>query len=151
MYSHAPPGYDCPFCVIASGGRQPEPWTGPDDIVLANDHVTAFISAAWFGRNHGHVMVIPNRHIENIYDLDFETGAHVQDAARRIAIGLMASYGCEGTSTRQHNGPAGYQEVWHYHLHVFPRWTGDDLYGQSRRIYTSDERRPYVEKLRAVL
>ncbi|MEP7294527.1 MAG: diadenosine tetraphosphate hydrolase, partial [Chloroflexota bacterium] len=53
-------------------------------------------------------------------------------------------------STRQHNEPAGYQEVWHYHLHVFPRYAHDYLYDLTfqRRLTTLEERRPYAEKLK---
>src|SRR2546421_613310 len=69
------------------------------------------------------------------------------------ALAMKTAYGCEGPSFRQHNEPAGYQEVWHYHLHVFPRYHGDDLYMRSkeRRWVTPAERAPYAEKLRAVL
>jgi histidine triad (HIT) family protein len=54
---------------------------------------------------------------------------------KRIALALRTTYGCNGTSFRQRNEPAGGQEVWHYHLHVFARYLGDDLYGrhQERR------------------
>ena len=76
--------------------------------------------------------------------------AAVQIAGKRIALALRTAYGCEGTSFRQHNEPAGGQEVWHYHLHVFPRYLGDDLYGRNRerRLTTPMEREPYAQKLR---
>jgi len=41
--------------------------------------------------------------------------------------------------------------VWHYHLHVFPRYADDDLYGSDARLTSPEERRPYVESLRAAL
>jgi histidine triad (HIT) family protein len=41
---------------------------------------------------------------------------------------LRRAYACDGTSLRQHNEPAGNQDVWHHHVHVFPRFTGDELY-----------------------
>jgi histidine triad (HIT) family protein len=53
---------------------------------------------------------------------------------------MKAAYGCDGTSTRQHNEPAGHQEVWHYHLHVFPRFMGDGLYA-SRKARVDEARR----------
>ena len=69
--------------------------------------------------------------------------------SRRIAIALKRSYACDGVSTRQHNEPVGYQEVWHYHVHVFPRYEGDNLYGSPRRNSTPEERQPYAASLRA--
>jgi histidine triad (HIT) family protein len=64
---------------------------------------------------------------------------------------MKRAYGCDGTSVRQHNEPAGDQDVWHYHLHVFPRYAGDDLYRSSARLTHPEERWPYADRLRAVL
>jgi len=60
-------------------------------------------------------------------------------------------YKCDGVSTRQHNEPAGGQEVWHYHLHVFPRYEGDNLYKSSaiRDFIPLEKRVVYAERLRA--
>ena len=60
---------------------------------------------------------------------------------------MKAAFSCDGVSTRQHNEPAGYQEVWHYHLHVFPRYGADELYRSSARRTTVDERAPYAASL----
>lgn len=149
--SHQPDGYVCPFCRIVSGGG--DTLSDQADIVLRTEAVTAFIAAAWWPENAGHVLVIPNAHHENIYDIPDEALAAVQVAGKRIAVALKVTYGCDGTSFRQHNETAGYQDVWHYHLHVFPRYHGDDLYLRSgqKRFTTPDERAPYAEKLRAAL
>jgi histidine triad (HIT) family protein len=58
-------------------------------------------------------------------------------------------YDCDGVSTRQHNEPAGYQDAWHYHVHVFPRYEGDYLYN-TRHLplpATAEERAPYARRL----
>lgn len=151
MFSHAPAGYDCPFCRIVHGGSNIPPYTTQHDVIYATDHVTAFLSAHWWPQNPGHAIVVPNAHIENIYSLTPDLAAHVHEAARQIAIAFKWVYDCDGISTRQHNEPGGYQEVWHYHLHVFPRFTGDQLYERTHeyRLTTPEERLPYAEKLRA--
>jgi histidine triad (HIT) family protein len=64
---------------------------------------------------------------------------------------MKAVFGCDGISTRQHNEPGAMQEVWHYHLHVFPRWEGDDLYGSTARLSAPDERVPYASALRQAI
>jgi len=149
MYSHAPENYDCPFCRIVRGNPL-DGYTLQEDVVYYDDYVTAFISLHWWQNNPGHVLVIPNRHIENIYDLTPEIAVYVQECARQVALAFKEAYGCDGTSTRQHNEPAGYQDVWHYHLHVFPRYYDDQLYelSHTKRRTTSEERRPYAEKLK---
>ncbi len=93
---------------------------------------------------------MPNRHIENIYGLTPEIAGHVHERARQIALAMMNAYRCDGISTRQHNELAGYQEVWRYHLQVFPRYAGDRLYDltHEHRTTTPEERLPYAERLR---
>lgn len=147
MHNHQPPDYTCPFCGIVQGRY--DAWTVAEDVVYRDTMVTAFISAAWWPNNAGHVLIIPNQHHENIYDLPLEAATAIHRVAHEIAIAFMEVYDASGTSTRQHNGPDGNQEVWHYHLHVFPRYAGDKLYGSTRWLPTPDERRPYADKLRA--
>jgi histidine triad (HIT) family protein len=120
-------------------------------VVERTESTTAWIGSRWWERNPGHVIVVPNEHIENMYCLPPELAAEVHETARRIAFALKEAYGCQGISTRQHNEPAGYQEVWHYHLHVFPRYDGDKLYGSAWRNTTPEQRRPYAELLRGAL
>jgi histidine triad (HIT) family protein len=68
-----------------------------------------------------------------------------------MAVAIRSTYGCDGISTRQHNEPAGYQDVWHYHVHVFPRYTDDLLYGTKPypAYVTAEQRRPYADRLHA--
>ena len=151
MWSHAPPGYDCPFCRLLRGVETEH--NRLDDIVWQDERTTAFIAPRWWPANHGHAVVIPNEHIENLYAIDEALLGDVYATVKRIAIALKEAYGCDGTSTRQHNEPAGDQEVWHLHVHVFPRYEGDRLYQrhEERRWATPAERAPYAAKLRAAL
>jgi histidine triad (HIT) family protein len=142
---HAPADYECPFCAIVRGDRR------SDEVVLRTPTTTAFMSRRWWANNPGHVLVVPNEHIENMYALPRELAGDVHETARRIALAMKRAYGCAGISTRQHNEPAGNQDVWHYHLHVFPRHEGDDLYGSQYRETEPEERLPYAERLRAAL
>jgi histidine triad (HIT) family protein len=77
----------------------------------------------------------------------------VWDLTQRVAVAMRAAYGCDGISTRQHNEPSGNQDVWHLHVHVFPRWADDRLYEQHRstRWVPADERTPYADRLAAGL
>ena len=65
---------------------------------------------------------------------------------------MKAAYGCPGISTCQHNEPAGGQDVWHFHVHVFPRYLEDNLYLQpSGRLTVAKERCSYAERRVCVL
>lgn len=151
MISHAPPGWDCPFCRTSRGEDEADPWTKRSDVVYHDGDLTAFVSAHFWQNNPGHVLIIPNRHYENLYFMPDDLLGKAAVLSKRVSIAMKEAYGCDGTSTRQHNEPAGNQDVWHYHLHVFPRYTGDDLYRSVAELTTPDQRRPYADRLRAVL
>jgi histidine triad (HIT) family protein len=148
---HAPDGYECPFCAVVGGEPREPPGTQPEDVVLRTATTTAWIAKRWWVNNEGHVLVVPNEHVENMYELPRELAGDVHETARVIALALKRGYGCDGISTRQHNEPHGGQDVWHYHLHVFPRYEGDELYGSPHRETTPAERKPYADRLRAAL
>ncbi|MEU5849747.1 HIT family protein [Saccharopolyspora shandongensis] len=148
MYNHEPPGYSCPFCTLLAGGETPA--NSQRDIVLRTELATALISPRWWPRNLGHVLVIPNAHYENLYDLPREYGHAIHDTVREIALALRAAYRCAGISTRQHNEPVGNQDAWHHHVHVFPRYRDDNLY-ESQPLpgfASGEERWAYADMLR---
>ena len=148
MFNHAPPGYHCPFCHLLSGGDTDA--NAQEDIVRRSTLATALISPRWWPNNRGHALVIPNGHYEHLYELPDAYGHAVHDLVRQIAIAMRTTYGCDGISTRQHNEPAGNQDVWHYHVHVFPRYVDDNLYASRPcpKFTTPEQRRPYVDRLR---
>jgi histidine triad (HIT) family protein len=139
------------FCAFLAG-RESD-WNTRDDIVLQTDAVTAFISPRWWPGIEGNAIVIPNAHVEDLESADDATVTAVFAAARDVARAMRDAYGCDGTSTRQHNGPGAGQEIPHLHVHVFPRHAGDGLYANDLdyRFAPADERRPYAERLRAAL
>jgi histidine triad (HIT) family protein len=149
MYNHAPGDYACPFCQLVNGGETAI--SDQDDIVVRDEFVTAFMAGGGWPNNKGHVLVVPNVHYENVYDLPPELGAPIQQATRSLALAFKATYGCDGVSTRQHNEPHGNQDVWHYHVHVFPRYENDHLYLSRRQNISREERAMYARKLRQQL
>jgi histidine triad (HIT) family protein len=151
MSTHAPPGYECPFCRFAGGAESSN--NALADIVYEEDAVLAFVAPKTWPGNAGNVLVVPRAHHENLYAMPDDLLGRVATVARMIAVAMKSAYACEGTSLRQHNEPAGYQDVWHYHLHVFPRWTDDGLYRRhdESRYVPAEERRAYAARLRAAL
>lgn len=108
---------DCVFCEIVAG-RSPVSAFYEDDLVLglmAKDPVT-----------EGHAMVIPKRHAAYLADLDEVTGRHIWTVTQRTAAALrQAGVRCEGVNLFLADGEAAFQDVFHVHLHVFPRYRGD--------------------------
>lgn len=149
MHNHAPEKYVCPLCQIARG-ETTEKGSQEESVIFRDNLVTIFIAGKWWRSNPGHVIIIPNEHIENIYDMPSDMGHKIFDFSQKLAIALKDAYKCDGVSTRQHNEPAGNQDVFHYHLHIFPRYKGDNLYLSHEDTYwpTQEEKQPYVDKLK---
>jgi histidine triad (HIT) family protein len=96
--------------------------------------------------NSGHLMVVPRRHAAGLADLDEETGAHMFVVAMRLGAAVRESgVRCEGVNLFLADGVAAFQDVFHVHLHVLPRWGGD-----SFRIDADWSSRPERAELDAV-
>lgn len=153
MHNHQPQNYNCPFCLIVNGVENGNVYTKQADIVYKDSDITAFIASHWWPNNLGHVLIIPNDHYENVYDIPDKLLAKVQIFGKKVALGLKDVYKCDGTSFRQHNEEAGNQDVWHYHLHVFPRYDKDNFYvtHKDKRKTEPEERTEYAQKLKNYL
>lgn len=148
MYSHAPENYICPFCSMVEECETISIEESRHAIVYHDDSVTVLVPLHHFADVKGNVILITNRHYENIFDIDHRIGSDILKVIQNIAYAMKTAYGCDGISTRQHNEPAGNQDVWHYHLHIFPRYTGDQLYLGRGARYEQGERLLYANMLR---
>ena len=148
MYNHEPSGYICPFCLVIKGIENKDVLTNQADIVYKDEYVTAFIGAGCWKNNKGNIIIIPNKHFENIYDLPSEYSYRIHDLEKEVSLAFKRIYKCDGVSSRQHNEPCGNQDVWHYHLHVFPRYKNDNLYKTDRELSDSKERAIYAKIIR---
>ncbi|MBI1744341.1 HIT family protein [Candidatus Acetothermia bacterium] len=108
---------DCIFCQILQGRAEAS-------IVYAEEKVTAFMDIQPV--NLGHVLVIPNAHAAYLADLEQDTGAHLFRVAMEVSQAVRgAGVRCEGVNLFLADGEVAGQEVFHVHLHVFPRFKGD--------------------------
>jgi histidine triad (HIT) family protein len=145
MHNHEPDNYTCPFCCIIEQARELMDGT---DVIYQDETVTAFLSLGRWERNPADVLIVPNEHIENLYELPLELAPALQRVTREVAIGLKTVTHCGGVSTRQHNEPAGDQDVWHYHIHVTPRFEGDRFYENRKIPFLETERLAIAKRLR---
>ncbi|MFI9576160.1 HIT family protein [Microbispora rosea] len=107
----------CVFCVILRGEAEAS-------IPYADDHVMVIMDLG--AVTPGHLLVIPRVHAVGLEDLDEETSTHVWRIGHRMGRALRRSgLRCEGVNVFLADGKAAFQEVFHFHLHVFPRYKGD--------------------------
>ena len=107
----------CVFCDILAGKH-------PSSIIFRDDLCCAFMDIQPV--NPGHVLVVPAGHASCLAELDEESGAHMFRVAQRIAKAIRNSgVKCEGINLFLADGEAAGQDVFHVHLHVLPRYTGD--------------------------
>lgn len=153
MHNHTSSDYICPICLGIKEEVSDKTLLLPQDIAYKDELCTAFINSFWIKNNPGHVIVVPNKHFENIYDLPDDLGAHIFAIAKKISIVMKETYNCEGITLLQNNEPAGGQHAFHYHLHIFPRYEGDDLhkYMDAKQLADPSERLTFATKLRASL
>jgi histidine triad (HIT) family protein len=109
---------DCVFCKIVNG-------VVPSAKVHEDELTLAFMDIGEV--NPGHVLVAVKPHIENIFDLDDTLAAAVFQTAARVARAVNKAYSPEGVTLYQANGSAAGQTVFHFHLHLVPRYNNDGM------------------------
>ncbi|MCK1976011.1 HIT family protein [Jeotgalicoccus huakuii] len=92
----------------------------PANIIYEDDDVIAFMDA--FPVAKGHTLVVPKKVIENIYDLDDETGAKVIKVVTKVANAVKEAFNPDGLNVAQNNGAYASQSVFHLHFHIIPRY-----------------------------
>ncbi len=110
---------ECVFCDII-GGKLPGSFVYEDEVAVAFMDIQPV--------NAGHVLVVPRQHFAYLSDVDEATGGHLFRIAMRVQEAIRRSgVRCEGINLFLADGEAAGQEVFHVHLHVFPRFEGDDF------------------------
>ncbi len=115
----------CIFCRIVAGAARSHPvWDDPDTLAFMD---LAPLSA-------GHVLVIPKPHWENVFETPVPALGAVMDTVKRVAHAIRATIAPPGLGIYQVNGRAAGQTVFHYHVHLIPRYEGLslDLHGRRR-------------------
>lgn len=109
--------HQCVFCQIVAG-------ESPASIFYEDDIVLGFMTIGPV--TAGHAMIIPKQHAAYLADLDGETGRHLWAITQRTAAAIRESgVRCEGINLFLADGEAAGQEIFHLHIHVFPRYAGD--------------------------
>ena len=118
------------FCAIVAG-------RAPAHRLLEDEHTVSFLNIA--PATVGHSLVVPRRHADGLWDLEDEEHARVARAAGRVASLLREALQPAGVNLVHATGVAAWQSVFHFHLHVVPRYRADELQVMWRAEPAPDE------------
>ncbi|KYC97164.1 HIT family protein [Heyndrickxia sporothermodurans] len=133
---------DCIFCKIINGEL-------PSAKVFENDHVLAFLDISQVTK--GHTLIIPKVHKENVFELTPEIAKNIFEVAPMIANALKAEFNPIGMNLVNNNGEHAGQSVFHFHLHLIPRYGKGDGFGavwkNNQSEYTQDDYKKIAEAI----
>jgi histidine triad (HIT) family protein len=109
----------CVFCRIARNEERAS-------CVYEDKDVVAFLDARPV--NEGHMLVIPRKHYENIFEIPDGEVANLFKIVKKVAYAVKKGEKAEGISIVQNNGKAAHQVVFHFHVHIIPRYEGQEAH-----------------------
>lgn len=107
---------DCIFCKIANGEI-------PSKTIYEDEEFRVILDLG--PATKGHALILPKDHFANLYELPDETAANVMKLAKKMAAQMTEKLGCDGFNLVQNNGETAGQTVFHFHLHLIPRYKND--------------------------
>ena len=109
---------NCIFCKIAAGEIPSATIYEDDDFRVILDIEPA---------SKGHALILPKEHYANLYELSDEVAAKALIVAKKVISKMTDIVGCDGYNVVQNNGEAAGQTVFHFHIHLIPRYEGDNV------------------------
>lgn len=109
---------NCIFCKIANGEI-------PSATLFEDEKVRVILDIS--PASKGHALILPKEHYANLYEIDDEMAKHVIITAKRQATKMRDALGVEGINIVQNNGEIAGQTVFHYHMHIVPRYKDDNV------------------------
>ena len=107
---------NCIFCKIASGEIPSATLYEDDDFRVILDLGPA---------TKGHSLILPKKHAANIAEMPDELLGRAMSVAKKVAVAMKEGLSCDGVNVVQNNGEAAGQTVFHFHMHIIPRYEGD--------------------------
>lgn len=107
---------NCIFCKLANGDI-------PTNMIYEDDMFAVILDAS--PATKGHALILPKEHAANIYELSDETASRIFVLAKKMAAKMTELLKCDGFNIVQNNGEVAGQTVFHFHMHLIPRYKGD--------------------------
>lgn len=131
---------DCIFCKIANGEI-------PSACIYENKEFRVVLDVGPATR--GHVLILTKEHYDNIFEIDAETAGKLFSLASVVARAMKKTLNCDGMNILQNNGTIAGQTVFHFHLHLIPRYEGDNVkITWSQGEINDDEKREIVNLIK---
>ncbi len=111
---------NCIFCKIAGGDI-------PSNVIYEDEKCAVILDAS--PATKGHALILPKEHYADIFAIEEDMLTHVIQTAKKVATRMKEVLGCEGVNIVQNNGTVAGQTVFHFHMHVIPRYEADDNTG----------------------
>ena len=108
---------DCIFCKLANGDI-------PTNSIYEDDDFNVILDAS--PATKGHALILPKEHYANLYEIEDETLAKAAKLAKKVITHETGVLGCDGYNLVQNNGEAAGQTVFHFHMHLIPRYAGEE-------------------------
>ena len=124
---------NCIFCKLANGDI-------PTNAIYEDDDFKVILDAS--PASKGHALILPKEHYANIYEIDEEVLAKASRLAKKIIMHEKEILKCDGYNVVQNNGEVAGQTVFHYHMHLIPRYASDDntnVIEWKHKEFTDDE------------
>ncbi|ABX44073.1 HIT family protein [Lachnoclostridium phytofermentans] len=108
----------CIFCKLASGEFQ-------SATVYEDDLFRAILDIS--PASKGHTLLLPKKHAANLFELEEPEVSRALSVAKKLAIAIQKTLNCDGINILQNNGTAAGQSVFHFHIHLIPRYENDGV------------------------
>ena len=134
---------NCIFCKLANKDI-------PTNIIYEDDRFTVILDAS--PATKGHALILPKNHAANIYELPDEDASAVFVLAKKLATKMTEILHCDGVNIVQNNGEVAGQTVFHFHMHLIPRYLNDgnqDKLTWNHAEFTPEEIAEIAAELRA--
>lgn len=107
---------NCIFCKLANGDI-------PTRSIYEDEDFNVILDAE--PATKGHALILPKEHYKNLYEISDETAAKAMKLAKKMAVTMTEKLGCDGFNLIQNNNEAAGQTVFHFHMHLIPRYEDD--------------------------
>lgn len=130
---------NCIFCKLANGDIPTATLYEDEDFRVILDANPA---------SKGHALIIPKEHYANLYELEDEIAGKAMILAKKMVTKLTDILGCDGYNLVQNNGEAAGQTVFHFHLHMIPRYKDDNVgLGWNMKELTEEDKMDILSKM----
>ena len=109
---------DCIFCKIIAGEI-------PSATIYENEEFKVILDR--FPAQEGHALILPKNHVANLFEIDPEQAGRAYALAARLAKAMKEVLGFQHMNVLQNNGTVAGQTVFHFHIHLIPRYEGDGI------------------------